>query len=144
MTQPSPGNSRSASVVARPHQKVAQRGHGRSGKGSERSVQAIVAGLVTLAVLGGVLWLGSMTLTAPTSPERTQAQRPAERPDDKRVGQIIVGQGDNCRRMSFDNSTGVFKDGAHAPCSSEQNSQPQVRYPTLEAVRKGWSGRKSD
>ena len=138
--QPNPTSQRAAgshdpkSLDARPDHVRAPAGHRR--RLAQSLVQAAIATLVMAVVLGGILWSSRSTTTHVSSSDRKQ-----QRPDDVHVGQVVVGQGSsNCRTLSFDNSTGAFKDGAPEPCVSAQNPTPHgYQRGRFEAVKRQFS-----
>jgi hypothetical protein len=130
MTQGAAGSREATSPDAR--MDPAPRGDRR--RLAQSLVQAAIATLVMAVVLGGILW--SRTTTTHVTSDRKQ-----QRPDDVHVGQVVVGQGSgNCRTLSFDNSTGAFKDGAPEPCAAGQSAPPHgFQRGRFEAVKRQFS-----
>lgn len=98
-------------------------------------LQAVIATLILAVMLGAVFWSRSTT-THNASVERKQQRGP-----DVNIGHVVVGQGSSdCRTLSFDNSTGGFRDGSPEPCLTGQ-SPPAHGYQRgrFEAVRKQFS-----
>jgi hypothetical protein len=117
---------------ARGDQQRAPAGH--RGRLTQSLLQAAIATLIMAVMLGAILWSRSTT-THPASADRKQ------RGDDVHIGQVVVGQGSSdCRTLSFDNSTGAFRDGAREPCLTGRNL-PTHGYQRgrFEAVRKQFS-----
>src|SRR3977135_1288045 len=97
-----PINSRRENLNAGTDRHSALTGHRRSRKILERTVQTTVACLVLTAVFAAYVLFASSVSSNPT--------QQSQRPQDADVGQVIVGEGSNCRKLRFDNSTGGFKD----------------------------------
>lgn len=70
----------------------------------------------------------------------------AASPQNSTLGKIVVTDGDNCRKLEFDNMTGSVKDADRVSCDAQRlngssAAGPQYQYPTnrLDSVRRGFS-----
>jgi hypothetical protein len=96
--------------------------------------------VIMAAILGSHFFYASLITTKIATPSQRQAH-------ENYVGEVIIGEGNNCQKLKFDNSTGVLKDRTSGFCNSlgqsDQSAESLYRHPTnrLEAVRRGFTNR---
>jgi hypothetical protein len=106
---------------------------GKRRKRTPDRIQAVVACVAMIAILGLGYWLYRETASA------SRAADSAEAHADRSVGTIKLGrEGDRCRHLTLDNRTGQIRDDGAQPCHRPVPGDPK------EQLRERYSGGRLD